>query len=82
MAWGGRRLDSLLSDTLVTPDLEVTRDFLGFIFEMSPNCRSPSLPASEAHAPPSRLPLPNVCFPPRMPGRPVLTPLWQSLRLA
>lgn len=53
---GGRRLGSLLSDALETPDLEVTRDFLHLIFEKSPNCRSPSLPTSEAHAPPSPCP--------------------------
>lgn len=34
----GRRLDMLLSDTLETPDLEVTRDLLNLdlIFEMPP----------------------------------------------
>lgn len=76
---GGRRLGSLLSDTLETPDLEVTRNFLklDLIFEMSPNCRAPNPPASEAHEPPTSLPYPDVCFSPRMPEKPVLTLLWQ-----
>lgn len=76
---GGRRLGSLLSDTLETPDLEVTRDFLklDLIFEMSPNCRAPNPPASEAHEPPTSLPYSDICFSPRMPEKPVLTLLWQ-----
>lgn len=69
----------LFSDTLETPDLEVTRNFLNLdvIFEMSPRP-----PTSEAHEPPTSLPSPDICFSPRMPGKPVLTLLWQSWCLA
>lgn len=64
MAWGGRRLDSLLSDTLVTPDLEVTRDFLGFIFETSPTVDPQAyLPQRPMHPPPAS-PCLMSAFPP------------------
>ena len=54
---GGGRLDSFLSHTLETPDLEMTGDFLDIMLGMSPNCRTPThLPQRPRHPHPALCP--------------------------
>lgn len=86
MAPGGRAGFTLI-DISETPDLEVPRDFLNLElrFEMCPLPLKTLEPQTHPPRHPCTHPAPthaHVCFPPRMPGKPVLTLPWQSWCLA